>query len=89
MRLTSLRQRLRLDEVDELEIQLFDSALGQPMDKRGIRSQVVASSTHQYADGTMTELLRRANERGWPVHEWCWRENIGGRTSAPPKSQVG
>lgn len=70
-------QRLRLDEVDELEIQLFDSALGQPMDKRGIRSQVVASSTHQYADGTMTELLRRANERGWPVHEWCWRENIG------------
>jgi hypothetical protein len=70
-------QRLRMDEVDEMELELFDAAQGQPMDARGLRSQTVVSSTHQYPDGTMTELLRRANEKGWPVHEWCWRENIG------------
>ena len=69
-------QRLRLDEVDEMEIELFESAQGQPMDARGVRSHTVISSTHQYPDGTMTELLRRANSKGWPVYEWCWRESL-------------
>jgi hypothetical protein len=70
-------QRLRLDEVDEMEIELFEAAQGQPMDARGLQSQTVISSTHQYPDGTMTELLKRANEKGWPIYEWCWRESLG------------
>jgi len=32
------------------------------------------SSTWQNPDGTVTEMLKRANERSWPVHRWCWRE---------------
>jgi len=72
-------QRLRLDEADEMRLDILDAALGQPMSARGISSQVVISSTHQYPDGTMSEVLRRAAEQGWPVYEWCWRE-----TSAPP-----
>lgn len=70
-------QRLRLDEVDEMELELFEAAQGQPMDARGLKSQTVVSSTHQYPDGTMTELLKRANEKDWPVYEWCWRESMG------------
>jgi len=70
-------QRLRLDEVDEMDLALFEAAQGQPMDSRGLRSQTVVSSTHQYPDGTMTEILKRANEKGWPVFEWCWRESVG------------
>ncbi len=70
-------QRLRLDEVDEMELELFEAAQGQPMDARGLKSQTVISSTHQYPDGTMTELLKRANEKDWPVYEWCWRESVG------------
>lgn len=70
-------QRLRLDEVDEMELELFEAAQGQPMDARGLLSQTVVSSTHQYPDGTMTELLKRANEKGWGVYEWCWRESMG------------
>lgn len=70
-------QRLRMDEVDEMDIELFEAAQGQPMDARGLKSQTVVSSTHQYPDGTMTELLRRANEKDWPVYEWCWRESLG------------
>lgn len=70
-------QRLRLDEVDEMDLELFEAAQGQPMDARGIKSQTVCSSTHQYPDGTMTELLKRANEKGWGVYEWCWRESCG------------
>ena len=72
-------QRLRLDEVDEMDIAILEAAQGQPMKgSTDIETQTVMSSTHQYADGTMTEILKRAAEKNWPVYEWCWRE-----TSAP------
>jgi hypothetical protein len=32
------------------------------------------SSTHHYAAGTFTEIKKRAAERNWPLHEWCYRE---------------
>lgn len=70
-------QRLRMDEVDEMELDIFESAQGQPMNGRGLQAQTVVSSTHQYPDGTMTELLKRANEKDWPVFQWCWRESVG------------
>lgn len=72
-------QRLRLDEADEISVPILDAALGQPMRKGDIETQTVMSSTHQYPNGTMTEILSRAATRGYPVHEWCYRE-----TSAAP-----
>jgi hypothetical protein len=72
-------QRLRCDEIDEMELTILDSALGQPASRDGVESQVVLSSTHQHADGTMTEILKRAEEEGYPVYEWCYRESM-----APP-----
>lgn len=69
-------QRLRFDEADEIKLEIFDAALGQTMMARGIAAQTVMSSTHQYANGTMTEILKRASERGWPVYRWCWRESL-------------
>jgi hypothetical protein len=69
-------QRLRVDEADEVEWKLVDAARGQPMDKDGIASNIVFSSTHQNADGTMTRLMKEAAERGMPIYEWCWRENM-------------
>lgn len=69
-------QRLRMDEVDEMELLILDAAMGQTMARPGIPAQTVLSSTHHYADGTMTEILRRAKDRGWPVYEWCWRETL-------------
>lgn len=70
--------RLRLDEIDEMRLEIFDAAMGQPMGdyERGIEPQTVASSTHHHPDGTMTEVLRRAIEKGWSVHEWCYRCNL-------------
>jgi hypothetical protein len=67
-------QRLRIDEVDLVDLKLLDQALGQPMSKGGVEAQVVLSSAHYMADGTLTEVLKRAAEKGWPVHEWCYRE---------------
>lgn len=69
-------QRLRMDEVDEMKLSILNSALGQPMSKGGVSSHVVLSSTHQYPDGTMAQMLKRAAEEGWRVFEWCYRENL-------------
>jgi hypothetical protein len=70
-------QRLRIDEADEADIALIDAALGQPMDSRGIRSQTVISSTHQYANGSMTEILNRVESNPeYNLEEWCYRENM-------------
>ena len=70
--------RLKVDEADELDVRILDAALGQTMARPGIPAQTVISSTHHYPDGTMTELLRRAKDRGWPVREWCWRCTLAG-----------
>jgi hypothetical protein len=71
--------RLRCDEVDEMDLEILDAAMGQPMSTLTVPKQTVLSSTHHYADATFTEVLKRASENGWPVQEWCWKE-----TSAEP-----
>jgi hypothetical protein len=72
-------QRMRLDEVDEMELAILDAAMGQPMGTENVAKQTVMSSTHHYPDATFTEVLKRAAEKGWPVYEWCYKE-----TSAEP-----
>ncbi len=69
-------QRLRVDEMDLVDIELLDQSLGQPMTKNGVTAHVLLSSAHYTADGTMTKMLERAAEKGWGVHEWCWRETM-------------
>ena len=49
---------------------------GQPMDRNGVQAQTVMSSTHQYPDGTVTAMRRRAAELGWSVSQWCYRETL-------------
>lgn|SRR5574341_53698 len=61
---------------DEMSLEVLDAALGQPMSRNGVISQIVQSSTHQYADGTMTKCLERAAQGGYPVYEWCYRETL-------------
>jgi hypothetical protein len=69
-------QALLLDEIDEMDLDILEAAQGQPMDRGTVRARTVMSSTHQNPDGTMTAMLRRAAEKGWPVYEWCWRETL-------------
>ncbi len=71
-------QKLLLDECDEMSKEIYAAASGQTMSARGIPAQTVMSSTHQYADGTFTEILRRAAEREWPVYTWCYKETEKG-----------
>jgi hypothetical protein len=71
-------QRFRADEVDEMDWDILEAARGMPQDGRGILSQTVLSSTHQYEDGTMTRILDEAETAGWPVYEWCYKESMAG-----------
>ncbi len=73
-------QRMRLDEIDEMEMNVLTSAQGQTMRKRNkagvlLETNTVMSSTHQYPDGTMTQILKRAKVEGWPVYQWCYKES--------------
>lgn len=67
-------QKLRVDECDEVAMDVLQAARGQPQSSRGISSQMVFSSTHHNPDGTMTAILKEAAEKGWPVNSWCFRE---------------
>lgn len=67
-------QRLRGDEVDEMDADIWDAATGQPSPRGNMQTQIVACSTLQHPDGTMARELTMAAERGWPVYRWCWRE---------------
>src|SRR5690606_33747389 len=72
--------RLRMDEIDEMDQLVLDSALGQPMHQTNymgevVPPQTVMSSTHQYPDKAMSEMIRRAGQQGWPVYEWCYKES--------------
>lgn len=71
-------QRLRLDEIDEMSQAIYDAAQGQTMAVPGIPAQTVASSTHQHPNGVMTEAIRFAAEKGFPVYEWCYKETLAG-----------
>ena len=74
--------RLRLDEIDVMALDIFDASLGQTMEKppaddlraAKIPAHTVASSTWHLPNGTMTEVLKRAEDKGFPVHRWCHRE---------------
>ncbi|HWP59556.1 MAG TPA: hypothetical protein VNL14_16810 [Candidatus Acidoferrales bacterium] len=69
-------QRLRLDEIDEMQLDIFDASMGQTMELNDVTAQTVASSTYHNPDGTMAEVLKRADEKGWPIYEWCYRETV-------------
>ena len=69
---------------DEVELKILDAAMGQtmskpPADEPGgivVPAQTVLSSTHQYPDGTFTEVKKRATDKGWPFMEWCFLESM-------------
>lgn len=81
-------QRMRLDEVDEMDLTILDAAMGQPMASGDIAKQTVMSSTHHYPDATFTEVLKRAAEKSWPVYEWCYKETSAGAGAWLSQSEI-
>ena len=73
--------RLLLDEIDEMDENILESAKGQPMPQNNwlgvsIPQQTTMVSTLQYADGTMMKEMARFEEEGLPVMEWCYLDTM-------------
>ena len=73
--------RLLLDEIDEMDENILESAKGQPMPQNNwlgvtIPQQTTMVSTLQYADGTMMKEMHRFEEEGMPVMEWCYLDTM-------------
>ena len=72
--------RLLLDEIDEMDPEILESAKGQPMPQRNwlgveIPAQTIMVSTLQYSDGTMVKEMSRFEEEGLPVMSWCYKDS--------------
>lgn len=63
--------RLRLDEVDEIEAELRDAAMGMCMDLNGETASAVLTSTWHRIGGPMGELLERGRAGAFPVYASC------------------
>jgi len=65
-------QNLILDEVDEMDREIFEASLSQPQSKHGIKSSINIFSTNHKFGGTMDFALQMANERGgFKLYKWC------------------
>ena len=67
---------LLLDEIDEMDQDIFDAAKGQPMPQPNwageiIRPHTAMSSTWQYPDKTFANEYRRFQEQDLPIFTWC------------------
>lgn len=70
--------RLLLDEIDEMDLDILNAALGQPMPQKnwlGVETKpyTVMCSTWQNPEGTFTTKMREFEERGLPIVQWCYR----------------
>ena len=70
-----------LDEIDEMDEDIYNASLGQAMEQintfgRVVDEYIVASSTWQNPIGTMSNVIEKARAEGQPVFTWCWRELI-------------
>jgi len=67
-------QKLRLDEVDEMEEKIYLGALGQPKTNYGILDNVIISSTLHNAFGLMSNIIDSRHEIGADLYAWCINE---------------
>jgi len=69
---------LLCDEIDEMDQEILDAALGQPMPQKNylgeiIQPYTVLCSTWQNPQGTFSEMWRRFKEAEMPIVQWCYQ----------------
>jgi hypothetical protein len=62
---------LILDEVDEIDPEIRESATGMCMERRGVSPMLCMLSTWHRVDGPMGELLKRAEHGEYPSYTFC------------------
>ena len=63
--------RLRLDEVDEIDADIREAALGMCMELYGAPASVVMTSTWHRLGGPMAGLVEQGEAGAFPVHRFC------------------
>ena len=64
-------QKLKLDEIDEMDPSIYEAALSIPMSKRGIRASTHIYSTMHKTYGLMQQVVEEAPMRGYRLYKWC------------------
>ena len=62
---------LRLDEVDEIDADIRESAMGMCMAQHGVSASVSMTSTWHKVGGPMSELIARGQAGEFPVYTFC------------------
>jgi len=62
---------LRLDEVDEIDSDVRESAMPMAMERDGVPAMIAMTSTWHRLGGPMSELIKRGQERDWPIKTFC------------------
>ena len=62
---------LKLDEVDEIDPEIREAAMGMAMEKRGCTASVLMTSTWHRVAGPMAELIDRGRGGAFPVDTYC------------------
>jgi hypothetical protein len=64
-------QKLKLDEIDEMDPRIYEAALSIPMSKRGHRASTHIYSTMHKTYGLMQSVVEEAPARGYQLYKWC------------------
>ena len=62
---------LKLDEVDEIDPELREAAMGMCMNRRGMPASVLMTSTWHKLGGPMEGLMERAEGGDFPLYRFC------------------
>lgn len=64
-------QALKLDEVDEIDNDVYEAALSQPMEDHGYKDVLGMFSTNHNVMGQMDKALANAKEHGHAIYKYC------------------
>jgi len=64
-------QSLKLDEVDEIDEEVYEAALSQPMENFGYKDSLGMFSTNHNVMGQMDKALVNAKEHGHGIYKYC------------------
>lgn len=64
-------QSLLMDEIDEMDEDIYNAALSQPQSKYGIKARTGKLSTNHKIGGCMDTAIEKATESGIPIYRWC------------------
>lgn len=63
--------RLKLDEIDEFDREIYEAACHIPFSKRGIKACTEIFSTMHRPYGLMSEIIDSAGDTGYKLYKWC------------------